>query len=208
MRHTTLTPSRRHRWRPPPESCDGAGLLAAADHQAVAPNFQDALTRWTRAEIRPQVTGRITEIRFKDGQQVKAGDLLFVIDPRPYQAAAAKAAADLQSAHVNAALAKTNLIRAENLRKADAIAAQSYDQAANANDVAVAAIQSAEAALAETQVDVDHAYVKAPISGRISRAEITLGNLNRHHPNAATTGDLLPPTTAFMPISKSTSRPI
>ena len=50
------------------------------------------------AEIRPQVAGRITEIRFKDGQQVKAGDILFVIDPRPYQAAAAKAAADLATA--------------------------------------------------------------------------------------------------------------
>ena len=140
-------------------------------------DFSGRISAVDYAEIRPQVAGRITEIRFKDGQQVKAGDILFVIDPRPYQAAAAKAAADLQSARVNAALAKTNLIRAENLRKADAIAAQSYDQAANANDVALAAIQSAEAALAETQVDVDHAYVKAPISGRISRAEITLGNL-------------------------------
>src|SRR5690242_13387692 len=57
------------------------------------------------AEIRPQVSGRITEIRFKDGQQVKAGDVLFVIDPRPYQAAAAKAAGDLASAVNNARLA-------------------------------------------------------------------------------------------------------
>ena len=55
------------------------------------------------AEIRPQVAGRITEIRFKDGQEVKAGDILFVIDPRPYQAAVAKAAGDLASARNNAA---------------------------------------------------------------------------------------------------------
>ncbi|HWC64321.1 MAG TPA: efflux RND transporter periplasmic adaptor subunit, partial [Rhizomicrobium sp.] len=139
--------------------------------------FSGRISAVDYAEIRPQVSGRITGIRFQDGQQVKAGDILFVIDPRPYQAAAAKAAADLQSARVNAALARINLARAENLRKADAIAAQSYDQAANAEAVAEAAIQSAAAALAQAEVDVDHAYVKAPISGRISRAEITLGNL-------------------------------
>jgi multidrug efflux system membrane fusion protein len=129
------------------------------------------------AEIRPEVAGRITEIRFKDGQNVKAGDVLFVIDPRPYQAAAAKAAADLQSARTNAALAKSNLARAAALRQANAIALQSYDQAANASAVADAGIQGAEAALAQARVDIDRAYVKAPISGRVSRAEITLGNL-------------------------------
>jgi multidrug efflux system membrane fusion protein len=129
------------------------------------------------AEIRPEVSGRITEIRFKDGQDVKAGDILFVIDPRPYQAAVAKAEAALQSARTNASLAKTNLARAERLKDAGAIALQSYDQSANEKAVADASIQSAEAALAQARIDVDHAYVKAPISGRVSRAEITLGNL-------------------------------
>jgi multidrug efflux system membrane fusion protein len=139
--------------------------------------FSGKLDAVDYAEIRPEVSGRITEIRFKDGQNVKAGDVLFVIDPRPYQAAVAKAAADLQSAHTNAALAKTNLIRADNLRKANAIALQSYDQSVNAADVANAAIQGADATLAQARLDVDHAYVKAPISGKVSRAEITLGNL-------------------------------
>ena len=60
------------------------------------------------AEIRPQVAGRITEIRFKDGQQVKAGDILFVIDPRPYQAAVAKADGDLASAINNARWPRSN----------------------------------------------------------------------------------------------------
>jgi multidrug efflux system membrane fusion protein len=129
------------------------------------------------AEIRPQVSGRITEIRFKDGQTVKAGDILFVIDPRPFQAAVAKAAADLATARTNAALAKVNLARAESLKQSGAIALQSYDQAANASAVAEAAIASAAALLQQANLDVDHAYVKAPIGGRISRAEITLGNL-------------------------------
>ncbi|HMH66073.1 MAG TPA: efflux RND transporter periplasmic adaptor subunit [Rhizomicrobium sp.] len=139
--------------------------------------FSGKLDAVDYAEIRPEVSGRITEIRFKDGQNVKAGDILFVIDPRPYQAAVAKAAADLQSARTNAALAKSNLGRAENLRQAGAIALQTYDQSANASAVANAAIQGADATLAQARLDVDHAYVKAPISGRVSRAEITLGNL-------------------------------
>jgi multidrug efflux system membrane fusion protein len=139
--------------------------------------FSGKLDAVDYAEIRPEVSGRITEIRFMDGQNVKAGDVLFVIDPRPYQAAVAKAAADLQSARTNAVLAKSNLVRADNLRKAGAIALQTYDQSANASAVADAAIQGAEATLAQARLDVDHAYVKAPISGRVSRAEITLGNL-------------------------------
>ncbi len=129
------------------------------------------------AEIRPQVAGRITEIRFKDGQQVKAGDILFVIDPRPYQAAAAKAAGDLASAVNNAKLAQIERDRGDRLIKAQALSQESYDQRVNADNVAQAAVKSAQAALAASQVDVDHAFIKAPISGRISRAEITVGNL-------------------------------
>ncbi len=129
------------------------------------------------AEIRPQVAGRITEIRFKDGQEVKAGDILFVIDPRPYQAAAARAAGDLASAVNNARLAKIEHDRGERLIKAQALAQESYDQRVTADSVAQAAVKSAQAVLAAAQVDVDRAYVKAPISGRISRAEITVGNL-------------------------------
>lgn len=135
------------------------------------------------AEIRPQVSGRITEIRFRDGEEVKAGQVLFVIDPRPFRAAIDKAAADLASARTNAALAKVNLSRAESLKKDGAIAMQSYDQAASTAQVGEAAIASAEALLAQARLDLDHAYVKAPISGRISRAEITLGNLVGASPN-------------------------
>ena len=139
--------------------------------------FSGKLNAVDYAEIRPEVSGRITEIRFKDGQNVRAGDILFVIDPRPYQAAVAKAAADLQSARTNAALAQSNLARADNLRRKNAIALQTYDQSANAAAVANASIQGASATLAQARLDVDRAYVKAPISGRVSRAEITLGNL-------------------------------
>jgi membrane fusion protein, multidrug efflux system len=129
------------------------------------------------AEIRPQVSGRIVEIHFHDGQTVDAGDVLFVIDPRPYQAAVAKAEADLATAVNNAKFAKVESDRGSQLVKTSALSQETYDQRVNADAVAQAAIKSATAALAAAQVNVDYAFVKAPISGRISRAEITLGNL-------------------------------
>ena len=152
-------------------------MMARPQNVRIWSEFSGKLDAVDYAEVRPEVAGRITEIRFKDGQNVKAGDVLFVIDPRPYQAEVAKAEANLQTARNNAVLAKANLVRADNLRKANAIALASYDQSVNDNAVAQATIQSDEAALAQARLDVDRAYVKAPISGRVSRAEITLGNL-------------------------------
>jgi len=146
-------------------------------HVRLWSEFSGRLTAVDSAEVRPQVSGRITEIRFRDGQQVTAGDVLFVIDPRPYEAAVTKAEADLATAETNARLARVELDRASRLMNAQAVARDFYDQRANANGVAEAAIKSAQAALVQAKLDVDHAYIKAPISGRVSRAEITLGNL-------------------------------
>jgi multidrug efflux system membrane fusion protein len=129
------------------------------------------------AEIRPQVVGRITEIRFHDGQGVNAGDVLFVIDPRPYQAAVAKAEADLATAVHNAKFAKLESDRGSQLVKPGAVSQENYDQRVTNQNVADAAVKSATAMLASAQVNADYAFIKAPISGRISRAEITVGNL-------------------------------
>lgn len=128
------------------------------------------------AEIRPEVSGRITGIRFKEGQIVKAGEVLFVIDPRHYAAAVAKAEANLVTAKTNAEFARTELERAANMVKTQAIAQRLYDERANAHRVADAAVLVAEAELQQARIDLDHAYVKAPIGGRVSRAEITVGN--------------------------------
>jgi multidrug efflux system membrane fusion protein len=129
------------------------------------------------AEIRPQVVGRITEIRFHDGQWVNAGDVLFVIDPRPYQAAVAKAEADLATAVHNARFAKLESDRGSQLVKPGAVSQENYDQRVTNQNVADAAVKSATAVLASAQVNADYAFIKAPISGHISRAEITVGNL-------------------------------
>src|SRR5215469_1610132 len=129
------------------------------------------------AEIRPQVSGRITEIRFHDGEHVSAGDVLIVIDPRPYQAAVGKAQADLQTAVNNAKFAKAERDRGSQLVKSNYLSQETFDQRTNADEVAKAAVQAAQAALESAQINLDYAYVKAPISGRVSRAEITVGNL-------------------------------
>ena len=146
--------------------------------------FSGRLNAVDYAEIRPEVSGRITEVRFRDGQIARAGQILFVIDPRPFEAALAKAEANLASARTNAEYAQTELDRATTLIKSNAIAQRQYDERANAKRVADAAVQAAEAELLQAKLDIDHAYVKAPITGRVSRPEITLGNLVQAGPNA------------------------
>jgi multidrug efflux system membrane fusion protein len=129
------------------------------------------------AEIRPEVSGRIMEIRFTDGQIVKAGDILLVIDPRPYAAAVARAQADLASAQSKVELAKLDQDRYTNLIESHAIAQSDLDKVNDTQRVAAASQQETEAALQQAKLDLEHAYVAAPISGRVSRAEITVGNL-------------------------------
>jgi membrane fusion protein, multidrug efflux system len=146
--------------------------------------FSGRLNAVDYAEIRPEVSGRITEVKFKDGKTVKAGEVLFIIDPRPFEAALAKAEANLASARTNAGFAETEFNRAATLIKSQAIAQRLYDQSANAKRVADAAVQAAQAEVLQAKVDIDHAYVKAPIAGRISRPEITLGNLVQSGQNA------------------------
>lgn len=146
--------------------------------------FSGRLTAVDAAEIRPEVSGRITEVKFEDGDNVKKGDILFIIDPRPYEAALSKAEAQLATAKTNADFAKIELERASKMIKTQAIAQRIYDERFNANEVALAAIKSAEAALLQANVDLDHAYLKAPITGRIGRVEVTVGNIVQAGPNA------------------------
>lgn len=156
-----------------------AVTVAELEAQAVRPfaEFSGRINAVDYAEIRPQVSGRITEIRFHDGEHVNAGDVLMVIDPRPYQAAVDKAQADLQTAINNAKFAKAERDRGSQLVKSNYLSQETFDQRTNADEVAKAAVQFAQAALETAQINLDYAYVKAPISGRVSRAEITLGNL-------------------------------
>ena len=153
--------------------------VSRLEPQTVNPfaEFSGRINAVDYAEIRPQVSGRITEIRFHDGEHVSAGDVLFVIDPRPYQAAVDKAQADLRTAINNAKFAKAERERGSQLVKSNWLSQETFDQRTNTDEVAKAAVQSAQAVVESAQINLDYAYVKAPISGRVSLAEITLGNL-------------------------------
>jgi membrane fusion protein, multidrug efflux system len=146
--------------------------------------FSGRLQAVDAAEIRPEVSGRITEVRFEDGQTVKAGDVLFVIDPRPYEAAVSRAQANLASARTNAGFAKLDRDRAAALIGSQTMTQREFDQRGNASRVADAAVQTAEADLQRASLDLEHAHVVAPIAGRASRPEITLGNLVQAGPGA------------------------
>ena len=140
-------------------------------------NFSGHVVAVDVAEIRPQVSGRITELRFEDGQHVKKGDTLIVIDPRPYQAALNQAKAGLEAAKTQADLADKEYYRATKLIDTEAISQSLLDRRTDNRRTALAAVQGAKALVESARINLDYAYVKAPISGKISRAEITEGNV-------------------------------
>lgn len=136
------------------------------------------------AEIRPQVSGRITEIRFKDGQYVNKDDVLMVIDPRPYEATLNQAKASLAKAETDLDFAQKEYARSQKLVKTSAVSESVVDERASAQKAAEAAVMEAKALVQTAEINLDYAYVKAPISGKISRAEITEGNLVQAGPGA------------------------
>ncbi|HEY6530193.1 MAG TPA: efflux RND transporter periplasmic adaptor subunit [Cellvibrionaceae bacterium] len=139
-------------------------------------DFSGRLSAVESASLKPQVSGIIQKILFSEGQEVKQGQPLFVIDPRPHEAALMQAQAQLASAQSQLQLARDELNRAQQLLKQKLIADSLYEASVNAEAVAVAKRQEAQAAVARAQLNVEYAHISAPISGRISRAELTQGN--------------------------------
>jgi RND family efflux transporter MFP subunit len=128
-------------------------------------------------EVRPRVAGYLTKVHFQAGGLVKKGDLLFTIDPRPYEADAAKAEADLKRAETSRDLASAEVARAQKLLEATAISKQEFDQRVATFKDQESAGKAARAALTSAKLNTEYAAIRAPISGRISRAEVTVGNL-------------------------------
>src|SRR6476646_5573215 len=128
-------------------------------------------------EIRPRVSGYITEIHFEAGAIVKKGDLLYVIDPRPYQADFDRAAAELERMRAQEKLAQIELDRAKELRAKNTISASEFDQKAATYQGTSAATAAAEAEKSAAALNLEFTQVKSPIDGRVSDERITLGNL-------------------------------
>jgi len=128
-------------------------------------------------ELRAQVGGTLTVIAFQDGQVVRRGDPLFVIDPRPFQIKRDQAVAQLQSAEARQALTDVELWRAQQLRRSEYGTAENVDQRTADQRSARAAIDAAKAAIRDAQLDLEFSQIKAPFTGRIGAHLVSLGSL-------------------------------
>ncbi|HKU97506.1 MAG TPA: efflux RND transporter periplasmic adaptor subunit [Vineibacter sp.] len=130
-----------------------------------------------QVELRSRVSGYLQSHHFEEGQIVKKGDLLFVIDPRPFEAALASARAQVVQAEARVDLATRQLARAAELRGRDFVAASTFDERQQEQRVATAAVEIAKAAVRTAELDVEFSRILAPVSGRIGRREVSDGNL-------------------------------
>ncbi len=127
--------------------------------------------------VRPRVSGYITQIPFKEGNLVKKDDLLFVIDPRPYQAALDQAAGQLKQAQAQKELSDRNFGRAQTLQATKVSSKEEFDQAATARNQGDAQVATAQAAVDAAKLNLEFTQIKSPIDGRVSREQVTVGNL-------------------------------
>lgn len=130
-----------------------------------------------RVELRAQVGGTLTEIHFKDGQIVHKGDLLFVIDPRPYEIRLEQAKAALQTANARVELANTQLTRAQSLRRNEFATQETVDQRTSDQDSSQAAVEDAKARIRDAELDLEYCQVRAPFTGRIGARLVSIGSL-------------------------------
>jgi multidrug efflux system membrane fusion protein len=139
--------------------------------------FSGHLAAVNFVEIRPQISGIITKVNFKDGQFVNKGDVLYIIDPKPLASIVAQKEASLNTARNNYSLAQKELKRSTNLLAKKMISEQIHDESVNKKLITHSAIKEAEAALLEAKINLTYTSIEAPISGQINRTELTQGNL-------------------------------
>jgi RND family efflux transporter MFP subunit len=140
-------------------------------------SFLGQLSAVDSLDVRAQVGGTLTGIHFKDGDVIHKGDLLFSIDPRPYEIALSRAQSELETATAKRTLADSESHRAQALQQASAGSVQNVEQRASDRQSAQAAVDRAEAEIRDAQFDLDHCRIVAPFSGRIGAHLVSVGNL-------------------------------
>ena len=167
----------------------GASAAPPPPEVTVAHPRPQNLVEWTEftgrfeaiewVEVQARVSGYLNSVDFQDGELVEKGQLLFVIDPRPFEVALKEAQADLASADAQAELAELEFQRIADLAEAEspAFSRQSYDQRMQEQRAADATVASAEAAVAQARLDLEYTRIYAPVSGRVSDRRVDIGNL-------------------------------
>jgi RND family efflux transporter MFP subunit len=128
-------------------------------------------------DVRARVSGYLDEIKFKDGQIVNKGDVLFIIDPRPFKAILAAEEGDAQALSSKLAMARNDFERAKKLIESKAISQEDFDTRAKEAEAALASWEAAKAKIERARLDVEFTEVKAPLAGRIGRHHVSIGNL-------------------------------
>jgi len=187
---------------PPPADVNVAPVVSKEVRQW--DEFTGRIAAVESVELRPRVSGYIERVAFKEGQEVKKGDLLFVIDQRPYQAQLAQAQAQLERARSDAKLAHSQNARAEALIAAKAISREDFDARRAATESGDAAVRAAEAAVTAARLNMQFTEVRAPITGRISRAFVTAGNLAQADSTLLTTVVSLDPMYVYFDTDEQT----
>lgn len=144
------------------------------------PRYLDEIGRnmaFESVNVMPQVSGAITERKFQDGENLKKGQLLFVIDPRPFQAQLDSAQANLAQAKAALELAKIQFARDQGLVGSRAISQQDYDTKKNTVDVSEAQVEAAKAAIETAQINLNYCYIHSPIDGRAGARLVDAGNV-------------------------------
>ena len=169
--------------------CDSKPVAGPAPPPAVtvAHPLQKTISEWDEytgrfvavetVEIRPRVTGFIDSVHFKEGQIVKQGDLLFVIDPRPYRITVEQAKAEVERAKAKLQIANLDVQRATPLVRNQTLTEREFDTRRSVERDAAAQVASSEAALHQAELNLEWTEVRAPISGRISDKRVDAGNL-------------------------------
>src|ERR1700738_775594 len=167
--------------KPPPQAAAGPPPVTVAQPTKRTVTDWDEFTGRFEAveevQVRARVGGFVTSVEFRDGTFVNAGDLLYVIDSRPFEAVAEQADGQLADARAKAELAKRELDRALTLNQTQAVSDSVVDQRRQALQAAKAAQMQAEGLAKGAQLHIEFSHVVAPIGGRVSRHLVSVGNL-------------------------------
>jgi len=163
-----------HGQMPPPEV---AVAQVLSKQVQLWDDYNGRVTAPDAVELRPRVSGYVERVAYKEGQEVKQGELMFLIDQRPYQAALSSAQAQLERARATERLAELQVNRARTLISSKAISQQELDSRSATHAQATADVHAAEAAVATARLNLEFTEVRAPVDGRASRAMVTVGNL-------------------------------